>query len=65
MNKRIKGILVFILIMFLLFTTIFISGCIESKQIKTSEEAGQAIENISSGIEDLSSTLEDIDKNLG
>jgi PBP1b-binding outer membrane lipoprotein LpoB len=62
-----KKILVLILIGFLLFTTIFISGCVQQAQagIKSQEEVGHTVTNMSISIGDLTSILEDIDKALG
>jgi hypothetical protein len=63
---KIKEIVVLILIGFLLFTTVLISGCAQSgSSIKSTEEVGRTVENMSVKIGDLTSTLEDIDKTLG
>jgi outer membrane lipoprotein-sorting protein len=65
MNEKTKNILVLILIGFILFTTISISGCVQQGAIKSQEDVGQAVTNMSTNIEDLSTTLNDIDKSIG
>ena len=65
MNEKTKNIMALILIGFILFTTIFISGCVQQDAIRSQEGVGQAVTNMSSNIEDLTSTLDDIDKGLG
>jgi len=67
MNGKTKSIMVLILIGFLLFTTIFISGCAQTSgsNVKSNEDVGRTVENMSTGINDLSTILGDIDKALG
>lgn len=66
MDGKIRYVLVFILIGFLLFTTVFVSGCAESgSNIKSAEDVGEAVEDISTGVGDLGSALDELDKTLG
>jgi outer membrane lipoprotein-sorting protein len=52
------------LIFVVLLSALFISGCTESS-IKNSEQASEAVSNISTDIGDVSGALEDIDDILG
>ena len=52
-----------LLVMFVLLSAVFISGCAESS-IKNTEQASEAVSNISTDVTDVSSTLEDIDAML-
>ncbi len=52
-------------LLLLLVCTVFISGCIEEQKIKSSEEADNAMINISSGVERVGEVLEDIDQKIG
>ncbi len=54
-----------VLIIFVLLSAMFISGCTEQSTIKNSDQAGEAVSNISSEVTDVSSTLQDIDNTLG
>jgi len=61
MNKK-----TILLIMIVLASTIFISGCTQSQSsIKNSEEVSSAVTNVSTDIQDVTSTLNDIDNVLG
>ena len=61
MNKK-----TIVLIMVVLVSMIFISGCTQSQSgIKSSEEVGRAVTNVSTDVQNVSSTLNDIDKGLG
>ena len=59
MNKK-----AFVLIAVVLTSMLFISGCTQTS-IKSVEEAGDAVTNVSTDIEDVSATLQDIDSTLG
>ena len=59
MNKK-----AFVLIAVVLISAVFISGCTQTS-IKSVEEAGDAVTNVSTNIEDVSATLQDIDSTLG
>lgn len=50
-----------------LFAMVFVSGCVEQQKtsIKSEQQVGEAVTNISQNIEDVSSILTDIDKKLG
>ena len=56
-----------IVIALLLFSMVFVSGCVEQQRtsIKNEQQVGEAVTNISQNIEDVSSILTDIDKKLG
>lgn len=58
MNKK-----AMVLIILVLTSMVFISGCAQSS-IKNVEEASEAVTNVSTDIDDVSSTLEDIDRGL-
>ena len=60
MNKK-----TLLLILVVLSSVLFISGCAEQTSIKSVEEASQVVTNVSTDIEDVSSTLDDIDRGLG
>ncbi|MFA4819825.1 MAG: hypothetical protein WC613_02590 [Candidatus Aenigmatarchaeota archaeon] len=61
MNKK-----AIVLIMVVLASMIFISGCTQSQSnIKNSEEVSRAVTNVSTDVQDVTSTLSDIDKVLG
>ncbi|MEK6887753.1 MAG: hypothetical protein AABX14_02290 [Candidatus Aenigmatarchaeota archaeon] len=61
MNKK-----TIVLIMVVLVSMIFISGCTQSQSgIKSSEEVGRAVTNVSTDVQNVASTLNDIDKVLG
>ncbi len=51
----------------LLFSMVLVSGCVEQQKssIKSEQQVGEAVTNISQNIEDVSSILTDIDKKLG
>ena len=59
MNKR-----AVVLIMVVLTSMLFISGCTQTS-IKTTEDVGRAVTNVSTDIQDVASTLSDIDRTLG
>jgi len=67
MNEKVRNILVFVLIAFLLCTTVFVSGCTDSvsSTLKSDEEVGKAVEDISTDITDLGSALDELDETLG
>lgn len=54
-----------VLVILVLTSVLFISGCAQQTSIKSVEEASQAVTNVSTDIEDVASTLEDIDRGLG
>lgn len=61
MNK--KAILIVAIV---LTSMLFVSGCTQQgSSIKTPEEAGQAVTNVSSDVQNVGSTLQDIDRTLG
>lgn len=60
MNKR-----AFALIIIVLTSMVFISGCAQTTSIKSQEEVGQVVTNVSTDIEGVSSTLDSIDRTLG
>jgi len=60
MNKK-----AFVLIAVVLASVLFIGGCTEQTTIRTAEDAGDAVTNVSTDIEDVSATLQDIDSTLG
>lgn len=54
----------------LLVSVIFISGCVSQEaatagQIKSEQQVGEAVTDISNNVDDVSSILTDIDKKLG
>ncbi|MBS3053628.1 MAG: hypothetical protein J4469_03935 [Candidatus Aenigmarchaeota archaeon] len=65
-NENRKNICL-IVIALLLFSMVFVSGCVEQQRtsIKNEQQVGEAVTNISQNIEDVSSILTDIDKKLG
>ena len=65
-NENKKNICL-IVIALLLFSMVFVSGCVEQQRtsIKNEQQVGEAVTNISQNIEDVSSILTDIDKKLG
>lgn len=60
MNKK-----ALVLIIVVLASMVFISGCTQTTSIRSQEEVGQAVTNVSTDIEDVSSTLDSIDRTLG
>ncbi|MBS3051135.1 MAG: hypothetical protein J4400_03215 [Candidatus Aenigmarchaeota archaeon] len=54
-----------VLIIVVLASMVFISGCTQTTSIRSQEEVGQAVTNVSTDIEDVSSTLDSIDRTLG
>lgn len=61
-----KKRLIIILLGLILLSTVFFSGCVEKETpIKSEEDVGQAIINMSEMIEDVESTLQDIDESIG
>lgn len=54
-----------VLIILVLTSMVFISGCASQSSIKSVDEASEAVTNVSTDVEDVSSTLEDIDRGLG
>lgn len=60
MNKKTA-----VLIAVVLACAMFISGCTQTTEISSIEEASEAVTNVSTDIEDVASTLEDIDRGLG
>lgn len=56
-----------LLVMVLLVFTMAVSGCTAPKEgeIKTGEEASQAITEVGEGVSEVGSILEDIDRKLG
>ena len=56
-----------LLIIFVLLSVIFIGGCAQQNggNIKTSEEAGQVVINVSTDVQSVANTLADIDNTLG
>lgn len=63
MNKR--EILVFVMIFLALFSVALTAGCVQQSAIKSEQQVGEAVTNISQNVEDVSSILTDIDKKLG
>jgi len=59
MNKK-----AMVLIILVLTSMVFISGCAQSS-IKNVEEASEAVTNVSTDIDDVAGTLQDIDSQLG
>jgi len=54
------------LIVFLLFSTVMISGCVSTgNEIKSQEDVSKALNNVSTDVEDIESKLNDIDQGLG
>ena len=58
-------IVAFLLIAFLLFSLVAISGCISTSDIKSQEDVSKAVGDISEDVEDIESILTDIDQDLG
>lgn len=59
-----------ILIAILLVSVIFVSGCVSqdaapTNTIKSEQQVGEAVTDISNDVDDVSSILTDIDKKLG
>lgn len=60
MNKK-----TFLVIAVVLMSMLFISGCTQQTVIKSTEEVGHVVTNVSNDIQGVASTLSDIDKSLG
>lgn len=64
-DKKKTGWKALLLVMVVLASVMFISGCTQPTAIKNVEEASQAVTNVSTDVQDVASTLEDIDRTLG
>ena len=54
-----------LLIAFLLFSLVTMSGCIATSSIQNQEEASEAVGDVSENVEDIESILQDLDSDLG
>jgi len=57
-------ILALLMIAFLLFSMIFISGCIATSNIQNQEEAATAVGEVSENVENIEGILEELDEDL-
>lgn len=61
-----RKIITIVFTFLLIFSIVFISGCVQpATTIKSEREVGEAVTNISSDVEDVSQILNDIDRKLG
>ncbi len=61
MNKK-----TMLLLAIVIASALFISGCTQSQSsLKSSEEVGRVVTNVSTDVQNVASTLNDIDKVLG
>ncbi|MBI2579219.1 MAG: hypothetical protein HYW26_05900 [Candidatus Aenigmarchaeota archaeon] len=66
-SNKLKRTIASVLIIFLLISVVFLSGCVSQPKttIKSESEVGEAVTNISGDVEDVSQILTDIDRKLG
>lgn len=58
-------IVALILIVFLLFSAVMISGCISTGEIQSQDDVSSAVNDISTNVEDIETILNDIDEDIG
>ena len=58
-------IIAVLLIIFLLFSTVMISGCVDTGDIKSQEDVSKAVGDISGDVENIEGILDDLDNGLG
>lgn len=66
-NERKKKSAAFALMLILLASLVFASGCVSApaNPVKSSADVSNVVTNISTNVENIGSTLEDIDRGLG
>ncbi|MFH1631332.1 MAG: hypothetical protein ABIA21_03910 [Candidatus Aenigmatarchaeota archaeon] len=65
--KTKKEVFVFVMLVVVLLAGVFVSGCVDqtTSNIKSPDQASDAITNISNSVQDVTSILNDIDKDIG
>lgn len=53
-----------VLVVFVLISVLFVSGCVQTGTITNEEDVGKAVEDVSNELEEVMSDLEEIDTGL-